>query len=116
MNTMLENFTTPVAEYFDKGYVCGYLDAKNNAESMLTKQELDILVEALKHRINELVMYKELHKFDAMFWYDRCDKSDPSTAHAYKHYKQSKLAFKITKKQCNSLAKLQSKLKKLRSA
>lgn len=112
---MLENFNTPVAEYFEQGYTYGYIDGAHGVEPMLTKQEIDILVEALKHRINELSHYKALHKYDATFWYDRCDKSDPSTAQAYKHYKQSKLAFKTTKKQCNTLAKLQSKLKKLRS-
>lgn len=116
----IENFTTPVAAYFEQGFNCGFKGGynqgiKDSNASVLTKPEIDVLVDVLSKRLSMLDHMISHSKFTMNYFYVKCNPDDISTLYYYERYKDARYSLKYFKKQRNKLAVIQSKLKKLRS-
>lgn len=125
---ILNNFNTPMADYFNQGYACGYKDATLNSEQKssdkevdlsynLTKQELDILVSLLTEELHILNNAKKMNKRIMNYWYNRCDKENSAeTGSAFKAYSDFRKMYKNIRKKNKVVSEIQRKLKRLRSA
>lgn len=115
----IENFTTPAAAYFEQGFNCGFKDGYNQGIKdangpVLTKPEIDVLVDVLSKKlsmIDDMIFHS---KFTMNDCYEKCNPDDISTLYYYELYKDARYSLKYFKKKRNKLAVIQSKLKKLR--
>lgn len=116
----IENFTTPAAAYFEQGFNCGFKDGytqgiKDANAPVLTKPEIDVLVDVLSKRLSKLDYMISYSKFTMNDCYEKCNPDDASTLFYYEQYNDARYSLKYFKKKRNKLAAIQSKLKKLRS-
>lgn len=116
----MQNFTTPMVNYFEQGYACGYMKGYNQAmkdmNGIFTKAEVDLLVHELTKKLNLLDNLIGIAKCDADYFYSFCNPEDEETTIHFKYLNEAKNEIRKLTKKSKKLAAIQNKLKKLRSA